>query len=80
MNTKPLRVNTKTNQKNKDTTGAKRLAQLRERMVRMPEVHLTPESYAEVEAMISAGESRSKTELIRQALHEKYLRWVENKG
>lgn len=60
----------------KDTTSGKRLESLRGRMVRMPEVHLTPDAYAEVEAMLTAGESSSKADLMRQALHEKYLRWV----
>jgi hypothetical protein len=54
----------------KDTTGGKRLASLRERTVRMPEVHLTPDAYAEVEALLAAGECDSKAELMRQALHE----------
>lgn len=59
-----------------DTTGGKRLVSLRERTVRMPEVHLTPEAYAEVEVMLAAGESVSKADLMRQALHEKYIRFI----
>ena len=69
----------KKQKRGKDTTSGKRLASLRERTVRMPEVYLTPEAYAEVEAMLADGESNSKTDLMRQALHEKYLRWVANK-
>lgn len=64
----------------RDTTGGKRVDALRERMVRMPEVHLTPEAYAEVEAMLAAGESSSKADLMRQALHEKYLRFIAEKN
>lgn len=63
----------------RDTTGAKRLGELRARMVRMPEVHLTPEAYAEVEALLAAGEASNKTDLIRQALREKYLRFKQKK-
>lgn len=64
----------------RDTTGAKRLGELRERMVRMPEVYLAPDAYAEVEALLAAGEAGSKADLIRQALHEKYLRHIQKKA
>lgn len=59
----------------KDTTGAKRLGEMRERMVRLPEVYLTPEAYAEVEAMLLANEGKNKADLLRVALHEKFIRW-----
>lgn len=75
----PMTGNTKP-KRGKDTTGGKRVGALRERMVRMPEVHLTPEAYAEVEAMLAAGESASKADLMRQALHEKYLRFIDEKA
>lgn len=64
----------------KDATIGKRVASLRERTIRMPEVHLTPSAYAEVEAMLTGGVSASKADLQRQALHEKYLRWVSEKA
>lgn len=73
-------TNDKKPKRGRDTTGGKRLDALRDRTVRMPEVHLTPEAYAEVEAMLAAGEGDNKTNLMRQALHEKYLRWQKKKA
>lgn len=67
-------------QRGSDKTGAKRLEVLRKRMVRMPEVYLTPEACAEVDALLAAGEAGNKSDLIRRALHEKYLRWQKKKG
>lgn len=63
----------------KDTTGAKRQAALRERKERV-EALLEPEEFAELQALIDAGECRDKADGIRQSLHEKYLRWKSAKA
>lgn len=61
-----------------DPTGAKRQAAIRERKVRV-EALLEPAEFAEVEALIQAGECKDKADAIRQGLHEKYLRWTRKK-
>lgn len=60
----------------KDTTGAKRQAVIRARKLRV-EALLEPGEHAEVEALIAAGVCKDKADAVRQALHEKYLFWVE---
>ncbi len=60
----------------KDTTGAKRQAAIRDRKERV-EALLEPAEYAEVQALIAAGECKDKADAIRQGLHEKYLRWID---
>lgn len=59
----------------RDTTGAKRQRELR---AAKPEVRafVTPEQLAEVEALIAGGECVDKADAVRQALHEKYLRFM----
>jgi hypothetical protein len=61
-----------------DTTGAKRQRELR---ATKPEIRafLTPEEFAEVEALIAAGECTDKADVIRQAVHEKYSRFMKKK-
>ena len=71
---------TRKRKRGKDTTVKKRLDALRERTIRMPEVHLSPEAFTEVEAMLRAGLAVNKTDLVRQALHEKFARWAEEKA
>lgn len=63
----------------KDSTGAKRQTALRARKPRV-EAFMTPEEYREVELMLSGGVSATQADLVRQALHEKYLRWVDKKA
>lgn len=63
----------------KDTTGAHRQAALRERKPKV-EAFLTLEEYAEVEDLIAGGECSDKADAVRQALHEKYLRWKKKKA
>lgn len=63
----------------KDKTGALRQAAIRARKVRV-EALLEPAEYAEVEALIAAGECNDKADAVRQALHEKYLRWLKKKA
>ena len=68
-----------TSKRGRDTTGAKRQRELR---AAKPEVRafLTPEQSAEVEALIAGGECVDKADAIRQALHEKYLRFIAKKA
>lgn len=63
----------------RDTTGAKRQRELR---ATKPEVRafLTPEQFAEVEALIAAGECVDRADVVRQAVHEKYLRFIAGKA
>jgi len=63
----------------RDTTGAKRQRALRAAKPKV-EAFLTPEQFAEVQAMLAAGVCADKAELVRQALHEKYLRFIEKKA
>ncbi len=62
-----------------DTTGTKRQRALRARKPRV-EAYLTPEEYAEVEALITAGQCANQADAVRQALHEKYLRDIKKKA
>lgn len=57
----------------KDTTGTKRQQGLRKLKTRI-EAYLDPNASAEVAAMLAAGEASDKADLVRRALHEKYLR------
>lgn len=68
-----------TSKRGRDTTGAKRQRALR---ATKPEIRafLTPEQFAEVEALIAGGECVDKADAIRQALHEKYLRFMAEKA
>lgn len=74
-----MAAETKNPKRGNDTTGGKRQKAIRERKVRV-EALLEPSEYAEVMALIEAGECRDKADAIRQALHEKYLRWKEQKA
>jgi hypothetical protein len=62
----------------RDTTGAKRQRELR---AAKPEIRafVTQEQFAEVEALIAGGECVDKADAVRQALHEKYLRFIAPK-
>lgn len=62
-----------------DNTGAKRQQALRERKIRI-EAYLEPEAFAEVTAMLAGGEGTDKADLVRQALREKYVRWMDKKA
>lgn len=65
---------------NYDYTSTKRSAAHRERKERV-EALLEPAEFAEVEAMLKAGISGGKkSALLRDALHEKYLRFMEEKA
>lgn len=59
----------------KDPTGAKRQAAIRSRKERV-EALLEPAEHDEVKALIESGVCKDKADAVRQALHEKYLRWV----
>ncbi len=59
-----------------DTTGAARQAALRAAKPKV-EAFLTPEQFAEVEALIAGGECTDKADVVRQSVHEKYLRFIQ---
>jgi hypothetical protein len=63
----------------KDPTGAKRQRELR---AAKPELRafVTPEQYAEAMALIVGGECANQADVVRQAVHEKYLRWLKMKA
>lgn len=63
----------------RDTTGAQRQRDLR---AAKPEIRafLSPAQFAEVEALISGGECTDKADVVRQAVHEKYLRFMAKKA
>lgn len=63
----------------KDPTGAKRQRELR---AAKPELRafVTPEQYAEAMVLIEGGECSNIADLVRQAVHEKYLRWKRKKA
>lgn len=63
----------------KDTTGAVRQAALRAAKPKV-EAFLTPDQFAEVEALIAGGECTDKADVVRQAIHEKYLRFIQQKS
>lgn len=63
----------------RDTTGAKRQRELRAAKTKV-EAFLTQEQLAEVEALIAGGECADKADAVRQALHEKYLRFMQEKA
>lgn len=62
----------------RDTTGAKRQRELR---AAKPEIRafLTLEEFEEVRALIAGGECTDKADVVRQAVHEKYLRFMAEK-
>lgn len=63
----------------RDTTGAKRQRELR---AAKPEIRafMTPEQFAEAEALVASGECADKADVVRQAVHEKYLRFISKKA
>jgi len=63
----------------KDTTSAKRQRELRASKPKV-EAFMTPEQFTEVEALISSGECADKADVVRQAVHEKYLRSIAEKA
>ena len=63
----------------RDTTGAKRQRELRASKPKV-EAFLTSAQFAEVEVLIAAGECVDKADAVRQALHEKYLRFIAEKA
>lgn len=69
-------ANDKTPKRGQDNTGKQRIRDLRTRKERV-EAYLDPSAYTEVETLIAAGEATDKADLVRQALHEKYLRWTK---
>jgi hypothetical protein len=63
----------------KDPTGAKRQRELR---ATKPELRafVTPEQYAEAMALIAGGECANQADVVRQAVREKYVRWMKQKA
>lgn len=62
----------------KDPHGAKRIRAMRDAKERF-EAYLDDAEAAEAHALIAAGEGADKADLVRKALHEKYLRWKRKK-
>lgn len=62
----------------RDTTGAKRQRAQRANKMSV-EAFMTAEEFAEVEALIAGGECSNKADVVRQAVHEKYLRFMQKR-
>lgn len=62
----------------RDTTGAQRQRDLRASKPKL-EAFMSPEQFAEVEALIAGGECTDKADVVRKAVHEKYLRFISSR-
>lgn len=65
-------------ERGRDTTGAQRQRDLRARKPKL-EAFVTPEQFAEAMTLIAGGECVDKADVVRQAVHEKYLRFMAEK-
>lgn len=63
----------------RDTTGAQRQRDLRASKPKL-EAFVTPEQFAEAMTLIASGECTDKADVVRQAVHEKYLRFIAGKA